>query len=241
MVQEKGMGPALIRDLRTDSIGIGGSGFNTRPARIIPKTYGTPLHIVDNTESRHTRTDDEDRLVERLRKGQQWAFNQLVNQYQERLLKIAYGITLDQEEAREIVQDVFVSVFKNIATFRQDASLATWLRRITVNHALNWKRKWKRRFRWHHDPIDFKTETSINGTSMMKNDPETLVREKQFEENIMSAIKQLPEKLRVVFALNNLEGMTYEQIATTLQINIGTVRSRLHTARKKVLDSLDNT
>ena len=195
---------------------------------------------MDNLSSANT-THDEQQLVERLIKGQQWAFNQLVATYQERLLKIAYGITLDREEAMEIVQDVFVSVFKNIASFRQEASLATWLRRITINQCLNWKRKWKRRFRWHHDPIDFQTETKLNRDSQKKNDPETLFREKEFEKKIMDAVKTLPEKLRAVFVLNNLEGLTYEQIAKTLDIKIGTVRSRLHAARKKILDSLETT
>ncbi|MCF6246419.1 MAG: sigma-70 family RNA polymerase sigma factor [Desulfobacula sp.] len=182
---------------------------------------------------------EEQDLVERLKKGQQWAFNQLVTAHQNRLLKIAYGITLDHEESLEIVQDVFLSVFKNINSFRQKASLAGWLRKITINSCLNWKRKWKRRFRWHHDPIDFQTEAKLTNESVKKNDPESLVREKQFEKKVMDATKLLPEKLRVVFVLNNLEGLPYQEISKTLNIKMGTVRSRLHSARKKILDSLN--
>ncbi len=182
---------------------------------------------------------EEQKLVERLRKGQQWAFNQLVTTHQNRLLKIAFGITLDHEESLEIVQDVFLSVFENIDFFRQEASLASWLRRITINSCLNWKRKWKKRFRWHHDPIDFQTEARLTNESLKKNDPESLVREKQFEKKILNAIKILPEKLRVVFVLNNLEGLPYEEISKTLDIKMGTVRSRLHSARKKILDALE--
>lgn len=192
-----------------------------------------------NTSKTNELGIDEPQLVERLKKGQEWAFNQLVNTFQDRMLRIAYGITLDQEESMEIVQDVFVSVFKNIKNFRQESSLATWLRRITINHALNWKRKWKRRFKWHHDPIDYKTETLLTRESVKTHDPESLIREKQFESAVMEAVKALPEKLRAAFVLNNLEGMTYEQIAQTLDINIGTVRSRLYAARKKVMDSLE--
>ncbi len=184
---------------------------------------------------------EEQELVERLRKGQQWAFNQLVTTHQNRLLKVAYSITLDHEESLEIVQDVFLSVFKNIHSFRQESSLAGWLRRITINSCLNWKRKWKRRFKWHHDPIDFQTEAKLTNESLKKNDPESLVREKQFEKKIMDAVKILPEKLRVVFVLNNLEGMPYEEISQTLDIKMGTVRSRLHAARKKILDSLETS
>lgn len=198
----------------------------------------TTWEIVEKTDSSNTIIEER-KLVERLKKGQEWAFNQLVDTYQERLLRIAYGITLDHGEAQEIVQDVFVSVFKNVKTFRQEARLSTWMRRITINLCLNWKRKWIRRFKWHHDPIDFKTETRVSGHGNTRNDPETLIREKQIENSVMNAVRNLPEKLRAVFVLNNLEGLTYEQIADTLEINIGTVRSRLHAARKKVLASLD--
>ncbi|MBT3387696.1 MAG: sigma-70 family RNA polymerase sigma factor [Desulfobacula sp.] len=184
----------------------------------------------------NTENIDEQDLVERLQKGQQWAFNILVNTYQNRLLKIAYGITLDREDSMEIVQDVFISVFKNIRTFRQESSLATWLRKITINHCLNWKRKWKRRFKWDHKSID-----SENSKNLFKenNNPEMLYREKQSEKNIMTAIKKLPEKIRLVFVLNVLEGLSYEEISETLNIRKGTVSSRLHFARKNLINFLE--
>ena len=184
----------------------------------------------------NTENIDEQDLVERLQKGQQWAFNILVNTYQNRLLKVAYGITLDREDSMEIVQDVFISVFKNIRTFRQESSLATWLRKITINHCLNWKRKWKRRFKWDHKSID-----SENSKNLFKenNNPEMLYREKQSEKNIMTAIKKLPEKIRLVFVLNVLEGLSYEEISETLNIRKGTVSSRLHFARKNLINFLE--
>ncbi len=88
---------------------------------------------------------EEKALIERIRQGRQWAFDTLVTSFQDRLLKIAYGITLDHEESREIVQDAFVSAINNISGFRGDSGLGTWLRKITVNHCLNWKRKWKKK------------------------------------------------------------------------------------------------
>ncbi|MBU8848747.1 MAG: sigma-70 family RNA polymerase sigma factor [Desulfobacterales bacterium] len=179
---------------------------------------------------------DEPDLVKRLKKGQQWAFNVLVNRYQDRLLKIAYGITLDREDSLEVVQDVFVSAFKNIHAFRQDASLATWLRKITINQCLNWKRKWKRRFKWSHESIELKNDKILFEKN---NDPETLYKEKLFERNLMQAIKTLPEKIRLVFVLNAFEGLSYEEISRTLNIKKGTVSSRLHFARKNLINSLD--
>lgn len=182
---------------------------------------------------------DEQDLVERLKKGQQWAFNVLVNKYQGRLLKVAYGITLDREDSLEVVQDVFVSAFKNIQTFRQDASLATWLRKITINQCLNWKRKWKRRFKWSHDSIESENDKNLFKENKKSTDPEKLYEEKLFEENIMRAIKTLPEKTRLVLVLNAFEGLSYEEIAKTLNIKKGTVSSRLHFARKNLINSLE--
>lgn len=181
---------------------------------------------------------DEKDLVERLLKGQQWAFNTLVDKYQDRLLKTAYSITFDAEEAREIVQDVFLIVFKKIDTFRQESGLAGWLRKITINQCLNWKRKWKRRFRWQHDPIEAEDHTHPHLNVGDVNDPETLVREKQAEAQFLNAVKKLPEKIRVVFVLNALEGLSYGEIAAALDINPGTVSSRLCRARKMILESM---
>jgi RNA polymerase sigma-70 factor (ECF subfamily) len=186
-----------------------------------------------------TENTDEQDLVERLKKGQQWAFNILVDKYQERLLRVAYGITLDHEDSLEVVQDVFVSVFKNIHTFRQEATLSTWLRKITINQCLNWKRKWKRRFKWHHDPIESENDSYLFNENKKADNPEKQFSEKQFEKNIMKEIKKLPEKIRLAFVLNTMEGLSYEEIATTLNIKKGTVSSRIHSARKYLAGSLE--
>lgn len=180
----------------------------------------------------------EQDLVERLKKRQKWAFNHLVSKYQDRLFKLAYGITLDREDSLEVVQDVFISVYKNIQTFRQDSSLATWLRKITIHHCLNWRRKWKRRFKWNHWPLEQENGVEPAEENTDQNDPEILFREKQMENNLMKAIQSLPEKNRLVFILNTIEGLSYEEIAKTLDIKKGTVSSRLHLARKGLVDSL---
>ena len=181
---------------------------------------------------------DQD-LVERLKKRQKLAFNHLVFLYQERLFKLAYGITQDREDSREVVQDVFISVYKNIQTFRQDSSLATWMRKITIRHCLNWKRKWKRRLKWNHHSLEQENGVEPFEDNMNKNNPEILFREKQLENNLMKAVLTLPEKTRLVFILNTVEGLSYEKIAETLDIKKGTVSSRLHLARKTLIDSLE--
>lgn len=192
-----------------------------------------------NTDARADRIRDEKDLVEQLRQGRKHAFDVLVARFQKPLLKVAYGITLDVEESREIVQDVFTTVFRQIHSFRQDALLYTWLRKITVNHCLNWKRKWKRRFRWHHDPITAENENTVSGKDTPLDTPETLIQKKQFRDRLMEAARHLPEKTRVVFVLYALEGLSYEEIADFLHIRKGTVASRLYHARKQVARVLD--
>ncbi len=181
---------------------------------------------------------DEKALIERLRQGQQWAYDTLVNSFQDRLLKIAYGITLDHEESREIVQDAFVSAINNISGFRGDAGLGTWLRKITVNHCLNWKRKWKRRFKWHHTSLEPDTEFLTFDEAQQGETPETRLREKQEELSLAEAVQALPEIIRVVFVLNTMEGMSYQEISEELGIKEGTVSSRLYRARQMIIESL---
>ena len=183
---------------------------------------------------------DEQNLVEQLRQGDRKAFVILVNTFQKRLLKVAYGITLDPEESREIVQEVFIAVFRQIHSFRQEAALYTWLRKMTVNHCLNWKRRWKRRLRWHHDPIPLENDPSLSPENTQMETPEILIQKKQFRQQLMDAVKHLPEKTRTVFVLYALEELSYEEIADFLQIRKGTVASRLYHARKQVADVLNS-
>lgn len=177
---------------------------------------------------------NEKDLVVRLKKGQEAAYQMLIRQYQAKLLYIAYGITLDSEESREIVQEVFIKVFKSIHSFRGDSKLFTWLRRITVNESLNWQRKLKRRFKWHHQSLEKEdTYDIVEDKSDMAN-PELLVEKKELKKDLEAGLKSLPEDARTVFILKEVEGLSYEEIARILDIQKGTVSSRLFYARQKL-------
>ena len=180
---------------------------------------------------------DEDRLISLLVEGQEDAFSILIRQYQGRLLSIAYGITLDREESREIVQEVFLKVFQKISTFKRQSSLSTWLHRITVNQCLNWRRKWKRRARWQHQSIDDET-FHLPELVSEENGPETLFRKTEFQKMFKEKLRSLPEDARVVFTLKEIEGLSYNEIARIMNVKRGTVSSRLFYARKKLKESL---
>lgn len=175
---------------------------------------------------------DEKELVKGLKLHQEKAFQILVLRYRRRLLKVAYGIVLEKEESLEIVQDVFVCVYKRIHGFREESGLFTWLVKITINLSLNWKRRWKRRFRWAHRSFEPHDEALLQEAGQGAETPETQYRKKELGVGIMEAVENLPEKIRVVFILNTLEGLAYGEIAEALDIKIGTVKSRLFQARK---------
>ena len=190
-------------------------------------------------EQRPEHPVDEEDLIRRLKQGQQWSCNVLVAMYQERLLKLAWGITLDREESMEIVQDVLFTAIKKIDTFREESGLWTWLRKMTINACLNWKRKWKRRFRWHHTPLEPQTMIAAQDTQTQENTPESLLQEKEKKRAVADAVARLPEDVRTAFVLCAFEGLSYQEIAQILGIKKGTVSSRIFRARQIISRSME--
>ena len=193
----------------------------------------------NSPEQRPGHPVDEEDLIRRLKQGQQWSCNVLVALYEERLLKLAWGITLDREESMEIVQDVLFTAIKKIDSFRGESGLWTWLRKMTINACLNWKRKWKRRFRWHHTPLESHTMIADQDTEKQENTPESLLQEKQKKRAVSDAVARLPEDVRVAFVLCAFEGLSYQEIAQILGIKKGTVSSRVFRARQIISRTME--
>lgn len=181
---------------------------------------------------------NEKELILRLKKGEQEAYRFLVQQYQSKLLHIAYGITLDRQESLDIVQDVFLKVYGQVHSFEGKSSLYTWLRRITMNESLNWRRKWKRRFRWHHQSLDDEERGAGVELGTDAASPETLFKKKELEKIIRQGLNKLPEDARAVLILKEVEGLSYDEIARHLRIKKGTVSSRIFYAREKLKEYL---
>jgi len=181
----------------------------------------------------------DEELILRLQRGDEWAFQLLVRRFRKKIFSVAYGITLDREESQDIVQEVFLQAYRSIVGFRGDSSLATWLHRITVNRCLNWKRRWARRFKWMHVSTDSTDDDvpTVEIESPLPN-PEDRVADAQTRRQIENALKMLPEQIRTVFVLRELEGLSYEEIADVTGIKLGTVRSRLFHARQRLKEIL---
>ncbi len=181
-------------------------------------------------------------LVARLKQGDEKAFVTLMRQYRSALISVAYGITLDIEESRDIVQEVFLKVYRNIGSFNEKAALGTWLHRITVNQSLNVLRKWKRRLHQQHrsltrEPNDEAPDPAELGSEQFS--PSGLLDEKELARRFEEQLKALPQKTRAVFVLREHQGMSYDEIAEVLNIQRGTVSSRLYHAREKLKTALE--
>jgi len=184
---------------------------------------------------------DEERLVSLLKQGHEGAYRALIRQYKTRLFSIAYGITMDREESLDIVQDVFLKVSQHIHSFKGNARLSTWLHRITVNQCLNWQRRWKRRFRWHHQPLEGDESGDYPELATEDSGPETLYEEKELGKLFREKLNRLPQETRAVFVLKEVEGLSYDEIADILKLKRGTVSSRLFYARQTLRASLKST
>ena len=180
----------------------------------------------------------DEELILRLQRGDEWAFQLMVRRFRKKIFSIAFGITLDTEESQDIMQEVFLQVYRTIGDFRGDASLSTWLHRITVNRSLNWKRRWARRFKWLHVSTDSADDHPAAEPESELPSPEIRMANAQTRQQIDNALKMLPDQARTVFVLRELEGLSYEEIADATGIKMGTVRSRLFHARKRLKEIL---
>lgn len=176
---------------------------------------------------------DDSGVVSAFLEGESRAFDELVNRYQNRLLNFVYRTTGDRERAEDLVQEVFVRVYRHIHRFDRSRKFSTWIYTIASNLAKNELRNRSRnplvlfqtiRRNWEDDdrPLQFEDP----GTR-----PDDLYRKRHLREVVEDAVEKLPPHHRNVFVLRELEGKSYEEIAEITSCNLGTVKSRLNRAR----------
>lgn len=192
------------------------------------------------------RTTAEDQFLERLRHGEAAAFERLVAEHSGDVYALLYRLTTDAEEARDLTQETFLRAFQSISRFRGDANLKTWIYRIAINQARNRWRWWRRRRRdvtISLDATDDRNERPLSArlTDDDAADPEqeTLARER--EGHLRSALLDLKRPFREAVILRDVEGFSYEEIAETLQLSIGTVKSRLSRGRLELRRKLEGS
>jgi RNA polymerase sigma-70 factor (ECF subfamily) len=194
------------------------------------------LEEVATATPSEVRAAGEAQFVERLRAGEEAAFDRLVQERSGEVYALLYRLTEDAEEARDLTQETFLRAFQNVSRFRGEADLKTWIYRIAINQARNRWRWWRRRRRDLTVSLDVESgerqeplSASLPDRERRNPEQETLSRER--ERALRRALQTLSRPFREAVILRDVEGLSYEEIAATLEISIGTVKSRLSRGR----------
>jgi len=183
---------------------------------------------------------DEAELVTGLQAGSESAFDYLVTYYHASVYNLVYAILADAADAADVTQEVFLRVFRGIRGFRRGSSLKTWMYRVSVRQALNYRR-WC--WRHHRNQVSLDAKAGTENSSLEIEDAEAtpfeLAAAHELQETVRRALAQMPALFRSALILRDLEGLSYEEIAEILEVGIGTVKSRILRGRRMLREILD--
>ncbi|CAM4365296.1 RNA polymerase sigma factor RpoE [Bordetella tumbae] len=183
--------------------------------------------------------DVDAELVARVQRGDKKAFDLLVLKYQRKILRLLGRMIRDPAEIEDVAQEAFIKAYRALPQFRGESAFYTWLYRIAVNTARNWLASAGRR---PSAPNAIETEDgeTFNETDNLTDisTPESMVASREIAETVNAVIEDLPEELRTAIVLREIEGMSYEDIAQSMDCPIGTVRSRIFRAREAIATRL---
>ncbi|MEO0616533.1 MAG: RNA polymerase sigma factor RpoE [Pseudomonadota bacterium] len=179
-------------------------------------------------------TSDDALLVKRVQKGDKSAFDLLVLKYQHKIVNLVSRYVRDADEALDVAQEAFIKAYRALPRFRGDSAFYTWLYRIAVNTAKNHLVAAKRRPMDYdldlQDPDQYEMHARLNTTDT----PEAVALRDETQQQINRSINELPPDLRTAIILREIDGMSYEEIAQTMECPVGTVRSRIFRAREAI-------
>ncbi len=178
-------------------------------------------------------------LVERAQRGDQQAFGMLVEKYQRKLGRLLSRMVRDQAEVEDVVQESFIKAYRALPNFRGDSAFYTWLYRIGINTAKNYLVSMGRRPQISHD-VEIEDAENFEDAEELRTaeTPETEMMTKEIARTVNETMMALPDELRTAITLRELEGLSYEEIATLMSCPIGTVRSRIFRARETIAAKL---
>ena len=188
------------------------------------------------TESAAQREDEE--LVRRLRTGDEAAYEELLSRFQQQVYNLAYRLLNDAGDASDVVQEVFLKIFRNVGHFRRQSSLKTWIYRITVNEAHN-QRRWFFRHRSREVGLDDEPDQiRTRNVPDSERSPFDCTFDREKHELIENALARINPLFREAVVLRDVEDLSYEEIAEVLQISLGTVKSRILRGREALRQEL---
>jgi len=204
------------------------------------------IESVASAAAIEVRPASDDQFLERLRQGESAAYERLVADHSGDVYALLFRLTSDGEEARDLTQETFLRAFQSINRFRGEASLKTWIYRIAINQARNRWRWWRRRRREATVSLDATDEqrerplaATLASNDGLSPEEETLARER--EAQLRGALLKLRSSYREAVILRDVEGFSYDEIAETLQISIGTVKSRISRGRLELRRQLEGS
>lgn len=175
------------------------------------------------------RTDAE--LVAGIKKGDEAAFLEIMNRYTQKVFNLAIRLTRNQEDAEEVLQDVFVTVYNKIESFEGKSAFSSWLYRVTANTAFMKLRKRKQNEAISFEDVSPTTRDNWVGKNPEDADIEYMSTRHELREVIQKAVARLPEEYKNIFVLRDIDGLSNEEVAETLALSVPAVKSRLHRAR----------
>lgn len=192
------------------------------------------LSVVAITPPPGNREIDHE-LVLRAQRGDKRAFGLLVDKYQRKLGRLLSRMIRDQSEIEDVVQESFIKAYRALPNFRGDSAFYTWLYRIGINTAKNYLVSMGRRPTVSTDIEIEDAENFEDGDELRTTEtPESSMMTKQIAQTVNDTVESLPEELRTAITLREIEGLSYEEIATVMGCPIGTVRSRIFRARETI-------
>ncbi len=178
-------------------------------------------------------------LVERAQRGDKHAFELLVSKYQRKLVRLLSRFIRNPTEVEDVAQEAFIKAYRALASFRGDSAFYTWLYRIGINTAKNYLAAQGRRVPTTTGHDSDEAEGFEDADQLRDiNTPESMLMSRQIGETVNAAVDALPEELRTAIQLREIEGLSYEEIATIMNCPVGTVRSRIFRARDAIAERL---
>lgn len=182
----------------------------------------------------------DQQLVERVQRGDKKAFDLLVIKYQRKLARLLSQFIRDSAEVEDVTQEAFIKAYRALPSFRGDSAFYTWLYRIGINTAKNFLVSQSRRAPTTSNSFDVEDAENFDEGSKLRelNTPESELMSKQIAQTVNFTLDSLPEELRTAIVLREIEGLSYEEIASVMSCPIGTVRSRIFRAREAISEEL---
>ncbi len=196
------------------------------------REYGASLHSATSQPEENESAE----LVRALRRGDDLAFARLVGLHQRKIYNLAYNYVKDEEEAKDLTQDIFITVHRSLASLREEAKFSSWLYQLALNHCRNRYKRLQRRGFFRSRSID-DPDCPLHLTD--GESPERVLAQRDQDRLVRRAIAELAPAEKEVVLLRDIEGFSYDEISEILAIPLGTVKSKLNRARLALKNRLE--